>query len=116
MQPDEIVREQIAGAEEVETLAATGRKVFEVLERAWQAEDIQLVDLKIEFGRAPDGRLLVADVIDNDSWRIWPGGDKNRMLDKQIYRNMQAVDQTGLEAIKSKYEQVAALTDRLAGR
>ena len=55
-------------------------------------------------------------MIDNDSWRIWPGGDKDRMLDKQIYRNMQAVDQTGLEAIKSKYEQVAALTDRLAGR
>jgi len=55
--------------------------------------------------------LLVADVIDNDSWRIWPGGDKNRMLDKQIYRNMPEVTDEGLKALYIKYAQVADLTD-----
>ncbi len=116
MQPDEIMREGIAGTDEIAAMAERGREVFAVLERAWTAQGIQLVDLKIEFGRTDDGTLVVADMIDNDSWRLWPGGDKARMLDKQIYRNMQAVDQTGLEAVKSKYEQVAALTDRLVGR
>jgi phosphoribosylaminoimidazole-succinocarboxamide synthase len=87
--------------------------VFEVLEEAWAALDVTLVDLKIEFGRAADdGTLLVADVIDNDSWRIWPGGDKNRMLDKQIYRDMPQVTDERLAALLLKYAQVADLTDR----
>jgi hypothetical protein len=36
------------------------------------------------------------------------------MLDKQIYRNMQSVTSEGLAAIKDKYAEVAALTDRWA--
>ena len=55
--------------------------------------------------------IIVADMIDNDSWRIWPGGEKSRMLDKQIYRNMQQVDDEGLEQIRQLYETVAGMTD-----
>jgi phosphoribosylaminoimidazole-succinocarboxamide synthase len=50
-------------------------------------------------------------VIDNDSWRIWPGGDKDRQLDKQVYRDMPEVTDERLAALLLKYEQVAELTD-----
>ncbi len=112
--PGGIVSEGIGTTEEVAAMTEQGRAVFAVLERAWAAEDIQLVDLKIEFGRTTDGQLIVADMIDNDSWRLWPAGDKQRMLDKQIYRNMQSVTPEGLAAVKDKYVEVAALTDRWA--
>ena len=111
MQPGEITRDGIASADEIELMIERGREVFAVLERAWAAQGIQLVDLKIEFGRTEDGTLLVADMIDNDSWRLWPGGDKARMLDKQLYRNMQDVTGEGLDLVKRKYEEVAALTE-----
>lgn len=55
--------------------------------------------------------LLVADMIDNDSWRLWPGGDKARMLDKQVYRNMREVTDEGLAEVRRLYEAVAAMTD-----
>jgi phosphoribosylaminoimidazole-succinocarboxamide synthase len=108
----EIVSLGVAKQEEVEAMRETGRKVFRILEEAWARQDVTLVDCKIEFGRAEDGKLLVADVIDNDSWRIWPGGDKARMLDKQIYRNMREVTEDSLAELLAKYEQVAELTDR----
>lgn len=112
IEPPEIVSDGVADAAEVELMTEQGRAVFAALEQAWAVEDIQLVDLKIEFGRTIDGQLIVADMIDNDSWRLWPAGDKQRMLDKQIYRNMQSVTPEGLATIKEKYAEVAALTDR----
>lgn len=108
--PDEIVAAGLATPTEVERMTATGRAVFTTLEMAWAKLDITLVDLKIEFGRASDGALLVADVIDNDSWRIWPGGDPNRMLDKQVYRNAQVIDDALLAEVYQRYAQVAELT------
>ncbi|HJZ48373.1 MAG TPA: phosphoribosylaminoimidazolesuccinocarboxamide synthase [Roseiflexaceae bacterium] len=133
MTAEEMVAQGVASAAETERMAEEGRRVFETLERAWAEQDVTLVDLKIEFGRPigtkDEGRktkveeiefsssvlgprsLLVADMIDNDSWRIWPGGEKSRMLDKQIYRNMQHVDDEGLEQVRRLYETVAGMTD-----
>jgi phosphoribosylaminoimidazole-succinocarboxamide synthase len=121
---EEMAEQGVASTAEAERMAAEGRRVFETLERAWADQDVTLVDLKIEFGRpheTGDGRpetreaapslIIVADMIDNDSWRIWPGGEKSRMLDKQIYRNMQQVDAEGLEQVRQLYETVAGMTD-----
>lgn len=109
--PEDISRERLASAGEVEALAMLGRKTFEVLEQAWSRQDVTLVDMKIEFGRDANGDLLIADVIDNDSWRIWPGGQREKMLDKQIYREMKQVDAGGLNLVLEKYAQVADLTE-----
>ena len=87
-------------------------QAFEILEEAWARQNVTLVDMKIEFGRDADGGLLVADVIDNDSWRIWPEGQREKMLDKQVYREMKQVDASGLDLILEKYAQVADLTER----
>ena len=119
---DEMATQGSATAAEAEHMLAEGRHVFETLERAWAAQDVTLVDMKIEFGRPgvrsqesgvrSQSPLIVADMIDNDSWRIWAGGDKDRMLDKQIYRNMQQIDDQGLAQIRQLYETVAEMTDQ----
>lgn len=109
--PEDMVFLNLATAEEVNTISANGMRVFEILEQAWAAQDVTLVDLKIEFGRDTAGNLIVADMIDNDSWRLWPGGEKARMLDKQVYRNMAEVTDQGLADLKRLYETVAAMTD-----
>ncbi|MGI6367333.1 MAG: phosphoribosylaminoimidazolesuccinocarboxamide synthase [Anaerolineae bacterium] len=108
----EILRMGLVPQTDVDAMRDTGRQVFRALEKAWAAQRITLVDLKIEFGRDTQGALMVADVVDNDSWRLWPGGDKNRMLDKQVYRDMSSVTDAGLRALMLKYAQVAELTDR----
>src|SRR5205823_4709170 len=63
-----------------------------------------LVDLKVEFGFDKNRRLLLADVIDNDSWRVLESGS---YIDKQVYRDGGALDD-----VAAKYARVAAITDR----
>jgi len=87
------------------------QKVFLILEQAWSKQDVVLVDLKIECGiDAETGQLLLADVIDNDSWRIWPQGDKAQMMDKQVYRNLEHTTPEALDAIKKNYAWVTQAT------
>jgi amidophosphoribosyltransferase len=107
-----ITEHGLATPDEIKELGWIGVRVFETLEAAWAAQDVQLVDLKIEFGRDADGRLLVADVIDNDSWRLWPGGRKEKMLDKQVYRDTTEVDDEALRTVLANYRQVANMTDQ----
>ena len=78
------------------------RQAFLALEKAWQLEGGTLVDLKVEFGLDSKGRLLLADVIDNDSWRVLENG---AYLDKQVYR-----DGGALDTVVEKYRRVADIT------
>jgi phosphoribosylaminoimidazole carboxylase/phosphoribosylaminoimidazole-succinocarboxamide synthase len=78
------------------------RQTFLVLERAWALEGGRLVDFKVEFGFDAKGNLLLADVIDNDSWRVIENG---AYIDKQVYR-----DGGALDTVAAKYKQVADIT------
>lgn len=98
------------GKQEMDELCDITCNVFLILERAWKELNIALVDLKIECGWTPAGLIVVADVIDNDSWRIWPGGDKTQMMDKQVYRDLKGTTAEALEAIKKNYTWVAEVT------
>jgi phosphoribosylaminoimidazole carboxylase/phosphoribosylaminoimidazole-succinocarboxamide synthase len=77
---------------------------FLVLEKAWQLEGGTLVDLKVEFGFDTARHLLLADVIDNDSWRVVENGS---YIDKQVYRDGGALDD-----VAAKYRRVAEITSR----
>jgi phosphoribosylamine--glycine ligase len=97
----------------VERLKDRARASFLALEEAWDRQAVTLVDLKIECGVAlEDCELLVADVVDNDAWRIWPGGDKTLMKDKQVYRDLATVTPEALETVRANYAWVAEATAR----
>jgi phosphoribosylaminoimidazole-succinocarboxamide synthase len=109
---EEAVSSGLCTEDEGEQALQLTERVFLALERAWEEQDIQLVDLKIELGRVPDG-LVVADVIDNDSWRLWPGGRREAMLDKQVYRNLAVRDADALKDVRRRYVEVAERAERL---
>jgi phosphoribosylaminoimidazole-succinocarboxamide synthase len=111
IEADEIVARGLANPQELGTMSELARMTYEILAHAWRRRDTLLVDLKIEFGRIASGEgkgsLIIADVIDNDSWRIWPQGREDLMLDKQLYRNLESVTPADLARLRDNYERVA---------
>jgi len=87
-----------------EQIRQIARRTFLILEKSWQLEGRTLVDFKVEFGLTKNGTLLLADVIDNDSWRVLESG---AYIDKQAYR-----DGGKLDDVAAKYRHVAGITDR----
>lgn len=83
-------------------------KAFLILEKAWADLGGKLYDFKIEFGYdSSTGDLLLADVIDSDSWRLRFNGEQK---DKQSYRDGSKT----LQQIGKDYKYVAELSDNFA--
>ncbi|MSP93294.1 MAG: phosphoribosylaminoimidazolesuccinocarboxamide synthase [Myxococcales bacterium] len=74
-----------ATAAEVTAIQVLALRVNTVLRAFFAARGIELVDFKIEAGRAADGALLLADEISADSCRLWEIGT-GRKLDKDRFR------------------------------
>lgn len=58
--------------------------VNEVLRAFWDERGVELVDFKVEFGRA-GGAVLLADELTPDGSRLWEKGT-GRKLDKDVFR------------------------------
>ena len=71
--------------EEIDILLAMTAKINDILKEVFAAQNINLIDFKIEFGRCPDGTIVLADEISPDTCRFWDAttGEK---LDKDRFR------------------------------
>lgn len=101
---------------EINTIISATKRVGQLLKEAWAAEDVLLVDFKIEFGWSLDENILLGDVIDADSWRIWPAGQEAEMKDKQVYRNLTEPTPEALAQIKGNFQWIMDATGRFITR
>jgi len=76
---------KLASEDEIEKMRELALKVNEILGQFLKEHGILLVDFKLEFGRRPDGSIVVADEISPDTCRLWDKktGEK---LDKDRFR------------------------------
>ncbi|MCI8757045.1 MAG: phosphoribosylaminoimidazolesuccinocarboxamide synthase [Oscillospiraceae bacterium] len=76
---------ELATPEELKTIADYAIKINEILTAYLKDLGIELVDFKLEFGRTPDGTIILADEISPDTCRFWDSktGEK---LDKDRFR------------------------------
>ncbi len=94
--PEELVRHGVCTRAEWDQIAALALTLFAHGQTVFARHGWILVDTKYEFGRAPDGRILVIDEVHTpDSSRLWTAatydarreaGEAPEMLDKETVR------------------------------
>ena len=76
---------KLATWEEIDTIKSLAFKVNEVLKAFFKAVNVDLVDFKLEFGKTPDGTIVLADEISPDTCRFWDSTTHEK-LDKDRFR------------------------------
>jgi len=90
----------------MDTMEEVLKQTFLALEEAWHnLYNYRLIDMKIEFGITTKGELVVADVIDNDSWRL--RDSEWNELSKEAFRQGEE-----LSEVEKKYGLVAELVEK----
>ena len=74
-----------ATEEEIDLITRYAFRVNEVLKDYFLKLNITLVDFKLEFGRLPDGTIVLADEISPDTCRFWDVNTGEK-LDKDRFR------------------------------
>lgn len=74
-----------ATREELDEMYALTEKINQLLIELFDKMDIILVDFKIELGKTPDGKIILADEISPDTCRLWEKGTMKK-LDKDRFR------------------------------
>ena len=83
---DHAVALGLATYQELDEMYNSARRVNELLKPLFHRAGIELVDMKLEFGRASDtGAIIISDEISPDTCRLWDEATGER-LDKDRFR------------------------------
>ena len=94
----------LALEDELEVIRGLALRVNAFLRAFWAERGVTLVDFKLEFGRLPDGRIVLADEISPDTCRLWDSATGEK-LDKDRFRR-------DLGGVEEAYAEIARrLTD-----
>ena len=74
-----------ATKEELDTITDYTFRINEWLKNFFKGIGVDLVDFKIEFGKTPDGKIILADEISPDTCRFWDSKTHEK-LDKDRFR------------------------------
>ena len=87
-------------ADEIAAVVKSTAKVNAVLSKFFLDRGIILVDFKIEFGKRPDGTILLADEISPDSCRLWEVGTLRKLDKDRFRRDLGSIEEAYAEVLK----------------
>lgn len=82
---DHILSFSWASTSDICTMKRLSLQVNRILKEFFAGLEIILVDLKLEFGRTPEGNIILADEISPDTCRLWDAST-GEPLDKDRFR------------------------------
>ena len=90
----------LATKEDLDTISAYALKIDEMLIDFFAKLGIELVDFKIEFGKKPDGTIILADEISPDTCRLWDSITHEKLDKDRFRRDMGGVEDAYQEVMR----------------
>ena len=91
---------KLATKEEIETIKKYAFTVNEVLKEYFLKLGVRLIDFKLEFGKLPDGTIVLADEISPDTCRFWDAKTGEKLDKDRFRRDMGGVEDAYKEIFK----------------
>ncbi len=91
---------KLATKEEIATIERYAFTVNEVLKEYFLRLGVRLIDFKLEFGRLPDGTIVLADEISPDTCRFWDAETGEKLDKDRFRRDMGGVEDAYREIFK----------------
>nr|WP_297279929.1 phosphoribosylaminoimidazolesuccinocarboxamide synthase [uncultured Butyricicoccus sp.] len=91
---------KLATQQEIDTIKAMAFKVNEVMKEYFDHLNVILVDFKLEFGKTPDGQIILADEISPDTCRLWDKTTKEKLDKDRFRRDMGGVEEAYQEIMR----------------
>lgn len=95
---------KLATREEIETIRAMALKVNEILKEFFSGCGVRLIDFKLEFGRLPDGTIVLADEISPDTCRLWDSKTGEKLDKDRFRRDLGGVEDAYAEVMRRMTE------------
>ena len=90
----------LATKDEIETIKSMAFRVNDILREYFLRLNVKRVDFKLEFGRLPDGRIVLADEISPDTCRFWDAVTGEKLDKDRFRRDMGGVEGAYQEMMK----------------
>ena len=75
-------------------------KINEFLKAFFKKINVDLIDFKIEFGKTPDGQIILADEISPDTCRLWDATTHEKLDKDRFRRDMGGVEDAYQEMMR----------------
>lgn len=85
--------------EEINTILDMTAKINDLLKEFFAKLNINLIDFKIEFGKLPNGEIVLADEISPDTCRFWDATTGEKLDKDRFRRNMGNVEGAYVEIL-----------------
>lgn len=90
----------LATKEEIADITKYAFMVNDFMVKFFKKVNIDLIDFKIEFGRTPDGKIILADEISPDTCRFWDSTTHEKLDKDRFRRDMGNVEEAYQEMMK----------------
>lgn len=89
-----------ASEQELAQITQMSFRINEVLSQYMLERGIILVDFKLEFGKTPEGKIILADEISPDTCRLWDAETREKLDKDRFRRDLGKVEEGYMEVVR----------------